>query len=340
MRQLLVGTCHEMGTPSCWRLENGILLIDGLDELAPALSEAMNELLLRNTPVAKRIVLSSRSTHPFDLRYRFIRLSLSRFSAAERDEFFRRWFRGDPEAEQRAVQIIKQHRDVAENTRLPLMATLVAALVENGYYPTTRLEIYQQRLKLLLGDWDRAKGLSRMAIHPRYKLRYLKALATFAQEHRTKFVTRDHASRVFTDSLGRRGHAIGFEQMMTELVRVCGVLIEQSNQLFGFGHLSFQEHLVGEALFENKCTPAQIYDRLDDAWWEEPLMFFAAVKEDLTDLIDYCEQHGTTAAYAGQLKKMMSVAPYTSSIADEVFRVAIEQEELTTRWESVSKNPF
>jgi hypothetical protein len=179
-----------------------------------------------------------------------------------------------------------------------------------------------------------------MAIHPRYKLRYLKALATFAHKHRTKFVTRDHALQVFTDSLGRRGHAIGFEQMMAELVRVSGVLIGLSNQLFGFGHLSFQEHLVGEALFENNCPPVEIYALLNDAWWEEPLVFYAAIKEDLTDLIDYCEQHGTTAAYAGQLKKMMLVAPYTSGIADEVFRVAIEQEELTTRWEAVPKNPL
>ena len=58
-----------------------------------------------------------------------------------------------------------------------------------------------------------------------------------------------------------------------------------------------------------------IADHLGDDWWEESLKFWASLRGDITDLIEACEEEGSTEAYKPQLISLLRIAPYTSEVA-------------------------
>jgi hypothetical protein len=155
--------------------------------------------------VAKSTLVSCRDSYITPLTNNVSTLGLSRFSITGRDGFFERWFKDNPLAFERINQLVRENRDIAENTRLPLIATLVAALIENGYEPTTRTEVYQQRLRLLLGDWDRVKGVVRARIHPKLKRRYLMHVAYRMHKEHKRNIDNDSALQIFASALGAKG---------------------------------------------------------------------------------------------------------------------------------------
>ncbi len=95
------------------------------------------------------------------------------------------------------------------------------------------------------------------------------------------------------------------------MIKGHGLLLKISWDSYTFGHLSFQEHLAGEYLFE-MYSPAAIEDFLGNDWWQEPLIFWASSKGDITELFEICMQTPYYHAHIEQLKKMADCAPYTS----------------------------
>jgi hypothetical protein len=136
-------------------------------------------------------------------------------------------------------------------------------------------------------------------------------------ESHLRDVDMDSALQVFAASLGVRGYRIEFQELIDDLVKIAGVLIRLPSGELTFGHLTYQEHLVGDHLAE-ASSPKDIASLLGDPWWEEPLMFWASRREDITSLIEYCETRGMTNSNVKQLRRLSSAAQYTSQPALEI----------------------
>ena len=138
---------------------------------------------------------------------------------------------------------MEQYGDIDQHTRTPLLATLVAALVENDLRPTSRAEIYRERWRLLLGDWDRVKGVSRAEIPAAVKWRYIKRLAFDVHlaggAGRGRLFKKDDMLQTYSHALGMRGYAIEFDSLVRELVLVAGGIIDENDGNYSYGHLSF-----------------------------------------------------------------------------------------------------
>ena len=299
-------------TPREWSPQNSVVIIDGLDEAPFDLSESIS----RQYKIAKQLVVSVRSSYKTELRCFFPRIELAPFNPKERDLFFKKWFKHDIPKYKAALRLIKNYKDIDRNTHFPLLATLVAALIENGMEPTTKSEIYRHRLRLLLGDWDNAKGVERNEITPHVKMRFLKALAFHAHNTSQRYIVESDLLDVYCTALGAMGYQVTLEELLKELVTANGVLTQEGNTTYTFGHLSFQEHLAGEYIAENLPT-AKIAQLIDSNRWIEALRFYAGIKGDITDLINYFENAGETHLYAKTLSDLASHAPYTTSVALE-----------------------
>src|SRR5262249_12068616 len=146
------------GTPPTWSPRSSIILIDGLDEAPFDLSAHIEDA---RPPKVKQILVAVRSAYQTNLRNVAPSLELAPFAPRERDRFLLRWFADDRHHLEVARRLVRDNKDIAEHTCIPLVATLVASLVENGYQPSTKAEIYDHRLRLLLEDWDRYRGVER-----------------------------------------------------------------------------------------------------------------------------------------------------------------------------------
>lgn len=307
-------------------LGNCVLILDGLDESPFNLSDKIiNEKL-----AVGKIVLSSRSSYITNLRKDFVSIKLAPFTHRERDEFFVNFFRQNTNDIDNVKKLCEKYPDIDYHTRLPLIASITAALLQNGYVPTTRTEIYNFRLDLLLSKWDNIRGVKRIEIdNPSAKKRFLTHLAyhVHISENRRRNIHEKDLLEVYDRSLGKAGYTWDFDTFINDLIKGHGLLFKISWDSYSFGHLSFQEHLVGEYLFET-FSPAAIEQFLGNDWWQEPLIFWSSRKGDITELFEACMENPYYHAHVKQLKKMADCAPYTSPGIFDIFEESGQHDDI------------
>ena len=314
--------CAAKGKPiSC---SETVLIVDALDESAFNVSEKI-EGAGRSFA---NVVVSCRTAYATTLRSLYPMIALSPFNNEEREEFFEKWFSSRPDLLKRARELVTAYKDLDLHTRLPLIATVLVALLENGDEPKTRADIYGMRLELLLSRWDRSRGVKRLAVDkPEPKRRFLRQLAfeLHSSPGRLRLVGTAGLEDVYEASLGKWGYSTSFERVLGDLVEGSGLLIEERKGVYSFGHLSFQEHLAGEHL-ANSSKVEEVAAKYGDDWWREPLNFYACIKGDITELasvlLDENEFPGE------QLAEMISYAPYTSPGLVDSFKAALTEGEL------------
>jgi len=292
-----------------------VLIVDGLDEA----SFDFAQKILSVQENYDNIIVSTRPTYKTDFENYALNISLALFSTTERDLFFKKWFANN-QYNYETIKILLKHEDINYHTRLPLIATITAALIEKGYKPTTRSEIYDNRLDLLLSEWDDFKNLKRYKVNnPKAKRRFLRDLAFSVHNspERNRLFSKSIMNESYFNSLGHWGSKQNFQDIVQDLVNVSGVIIMEFANKYSFGHLSFQEYLVGEYIYENNFSVEEIFELMQNDWWYEPLMFYSSLKGDITELVDYIQEKSLWYENIELLHKMINYAPYTNSGAHE-----------------------
>jgi NACHT domain len=134
-------------TPRSWKLSDSVVLVDGVDEAPFDVTPLIKKLSCQT----QNLLFSARTVHQVDLSGLAPSLEISPFSTNDRDKFFKTWFAGKPDEFETVSGLIKKNQDIDEHTRIPLLATLIAALVENGYRPESKAQIYDERLTSVAG---------------------------------------------------------------------------------------------------------------------------------------------------------------------------------------------
>jgi hypothetical protein len=304
--------------PESWKSEETILLLDGLDEA----SEDISEIIIKNYSKYKNIIVTSRCAYTTPLRKLFPVIKLPAFSKESRNEFFQKWFNNSKEYYKKAIELCTEYPDIDENSRVPLLATIIAVLIENGFRPTNRVEIYEHRLDLLLWKWDHSRGIKRTLIdNVDAKKRFLMNLAFTLHSfpERRRIMKMVEIKEVFEKSLGNFGYQIEFSDLIDDLIINNGVLNKESNNTYSFGHLSFQEHLAGMYLYKN-IEIHNIVKYLESDWWKEPLLFYSLYKSDLTEFVDYVIKHKMIVTNIDLIIEMVKNAQYTSPGAVDILK--------------------
>jgi len=141
---------------------------------------------------------------------------------------------------------------------------------------------------------------------------------------RNRLVDKDKISEVYGEALGRFGYQSVFEDILQDLVVGSGILVSERTGLYSFGHLTFQEHLAGEYLISHAKLD-DVARKLGNDWWREALLFYASLKGDITELIDFCLTGDGFAAHAQQLHELVTHAPYTSVGAVDAIKFELER---------------
>jgi hypothetical protein len=313
----IVRNSSQGGVARKWTFKDSILVLDGLDE-APF---DLTDKIIKGSHRFHKIIVSARTAFKTGVRDRSFNVALALFDKAERNEFFQKWFSGDKSCIKTVKMLISNSPDIDYHTRLPLIATITASLIQRGYAPTTRSEIYDCRLRLLLSQWDRIREIERFLIDdPNAKRRFLRRLAynVHSSAERRRTFNFEDIRKAFTEALGDWGYRHGIRGIMNDLIVASGVIIEERRNVYSFGHLSFQEHLVGEYMIEQHFPPDRLKALMVNDWWREPFLFYASIKGDITDLVEHLSCDAEIFLYVGLLVEMVRYAPYTSAGAGEM----------------------
>tara|TARA_R110002020_G_scaffold37774_3_gene113906 strand:+ start:311 stop:2464 length:2154 start_codon:yes stop_codon:yes gene_type:complete len=139
----------------------GTLILDGLDEVYNTIPNILLEISsLKSKKPNLQLIVSSRDCVSYLKDISFLGITLLPFTKPQLIKFINGWFDDSAQANKLISAIEK--KDIFENIRTPLLATITCSLVEKGIdAPSTENEIYSQRLRLLTGDYDVHKKINR-----------------------------------------------------------------------------------------------------------------------------------------------------------------------------------
>ena len=183
-----------------------------------------------------------------------------------------------------AIQNNERVRELAVN---PLLLTVIALVQRyRAQLPERRTELYEEAIEVLLGKWDEAKGLETRAVMAGRELDagdrrgLLEPAALWMMEQRAREIEAGELRR----QLGQRFHEMCADwrragKAVDEFLRLInersGLLAERGQGVYGFSHLTFQEHLAARAVADRPDYIPYTLARLDDSWWREVVLLEA-----------------------------------------------------------------
>ena len=300
----------DLNPPPNWfaqQLTNGkcIILLDGLDEVAD---------LLQRRKVSAWVDQQIKSYH----RCRFIVtsrpqgyltapvaqanvLEVQPFNAEQVRRFVHAWylenevisFRGLDEgirngAKQKSEDLLRRLKETPSLNALtvnPLLLTMIAMVHRyRGQLPGRRVELYSEICDVLLGHWQKAKGLD-VSLTAAQKRVALQPLAAIMMLRKWRDISTDHAVQMITKPLKRVGYQ-SIPSFLNDVQAGSGLFFEGEIGEWSFAHLTFQEYLAATYFLE-KQSKLDWKTIINESWWHETLLLYAA-QGDATRLVQAC----------------------------------------------------
>lgn len=272
-------------------LETGksLLLMDGFDEIT---FERNREKVIENiyafTEIYRgcKIVVTSRQREPFK---GFTRMEVMEFDNNGIKEFIDNRFGIFNRVKSEAMfKMIINDKGVGTLARNPLMISIMAALydeAEDQEQLPKRADLYQRIIDVMFFKWDVHKK-----INPQFsaekKIFILRKLA-FQDHHRNQRIMtrRDIVEEIDWHSSQLNLKKEEYRPFFEEICRRNCILRQLSTGTYEFIAPCFQEYFAALELKEQEDGIATAIAHLPEARWEGPILFYAGISKDASNLV-------------------------------------------------------
>ncbi|HWK02793.1 MAG TPA: NACHT domain-containing protein [Puia sp.] len=295
------------------RLEKGeaLLLFDGIDEAIARVEHIKKDLLaLADKYPRTQLIITTRPWSAFRHHDSFLAIGLLPFSVEQVDAFFRNWFQDEPQKGKEIIDHLKSNKDLYKIVSTPLVATIFAALkTHGGQLPKDLVDVYAQRLSLLLNDWDDIKGVVRDNFDPKDKFFFLRKLAFRLHNSNSRFLSWEELISDIFSNIGIARSEETAVAFANELIKNNNVIFKDASNEWGLGHLQYQEYLAAVELKENRQL--RKYRLLGNGWWAKVLENYAWLTRDISDILEDAISSKSLDMHFEQLTRLVKFAPNT-----------------------------
>ena len=289
----------------CWRLskveiqlvlERGraLVLLDGLDEVTGKDGKNIAKEIKRFARAYPQVqVIATCRTQSQESRFeRFDYVEVADFNEPQVRAFAEHWFMkvmgdelgGLAKAREFLEQLFfEENKPIRELAITPILLSLTCAVFyQTGKFYSKRSKLYEEGLELLLEQWDKSREIERDEIYRDLSVeRKLELLSYLAVK---KFEQPQYVLFEQTEIEGYIAEFLRIRQresrtVLTAIESQHGLLIERSQKVWSFSHLTFQEYLVA-TWFCEKNRWEKLINYLGDKNWRE---VFLLVFESLLD---------------------------------------------------------
>lgn len=291
----------------------GTLFLDGIDEvikLAPTICNAIREFSNRYSKV--QIIVSSRMSGEYLKDIPFLGVTLLPFTQPQLRRFIELSLGSNPIHAEKAKEIVahlKRHPALARVVRSPLLATILCVLAKkNVPLPDSEIRLYQERMRLLLGHYDRFKGIVRINTPADLLDKVARKIAFYLNCNQSRYAKREDLYAAAHSGLPRELSATSAKLAVDELIDPCNILqVMTGSGDFGFGHLSFQEYFAACELHNNPSI--EITGIITQPNWRGALILLAQLSESLDWLMDRVTQALIVEEAIDNLQAMIAAGP-------------------------------
>lgn len=302
-----------------------LFMLDGLDETEPQLCDKyiipwLAEICDKYPNCSYLISSRPVGYPPGALRpLRFTECDLLDFGDNEIAEYVRHWCtarrlaQNEPKQEARRegtaegetiVNDFKRNPYVRNLAQNPLMLSAICLVnyFERGKLPEDRAVLYKLCVEGLLHHWDQRRGI-RSEFTLEEKLRACREVALAMQADDRAEYEAARVQRIFSVIIADPDRG---EKLLEHIRYRSGLLIERRAGMFAFAHLTFQEYLAAQAIYEGNRMDIDI-NRLakehDDGRWKEVIALYCgdASASDARKMIELLIAQPTTSELSAVL---------------------------------------
>jgi hypothetical protein len=301
-------------------LENGnaLVLLDGVDEAISGRALVHSEIVrLIKQFKDTQFVFSSRGWAALPPGPLYSTAKLLPFTPEQTREFLQKWFEEQPTHAAEIIQHLGENPKLYPVISTPLVATIFAVVkLLGGTLPNSLVELYEERLRLLLHDWDAARGIKRDQFRAQDKRFFLRKLAFQLHQENSRSLPWKDVLKIVYSNIGKIRGADQAEEFAREIVNHNNLLLKDSSGQWGLGHLQYQEHLAAVEARENPAV--NLAEHFFDGWWEGVLSMYAEMTGDIAPLISKVYKGHEGEGFAERpkilnaLRKLIKLAPNTA----------------------------
>ncbi|MFN7256222.1 MAG: NACHT domain-containing protein, partial [Microcystis sp.] len=283
------------------KLEKGelLILLDGLDEVPTAnvynVIEKIQDFVDRH--YKNRFILSCRTAARTHLR-QFTDIEIVEFDDQQIQSFIEHWFSSELDRKNETAKNCwellqkEEYKSAKELAHTPLLLTFLCLVYdENQSFPTNRSRLYQDALRILLEKWSAEKRLpNRGLVYENLSIEQEEILLSeiayqnfvadklFLEKREVVKQIKDHLKQ----NLNAPQHLDG-EKVLKTIEIEQGILVERARDVYSFSHLTLQEYLTAQYIYDNDLIEETVKNYVTETRWQEVFLLVAGLMRGKAD---------------------------------------------------------
>ena len=283
------------------KLEKGelLILLDGLDEVPTAnvynVIEKIQDFVDRHHK--NRFILSCRTAARTHLR-QFTDIEIVEFDDQQIQSFIEHWFSSELDRKNETAKNCwellqkEEYKSAKELAHTPLLLTFLCLVYdENQSFPTNRSRLYQDALRILLEKWSAEKRLpNRGLVYENLSIEQEEILLSeiayqnfvadklFLEKREIVKQIKDHLKQ----NLNAPQHLDG-EKVLKTIEIEQGILVERARDIYSFSHLTLQEYLTAQYIYDNDLIEEAVKNYVTETRWQEVFLLVAGLMRGKAD---------------------------------------------------------
>ncbi|MDJ0526998.1 MAG: NACHT domain-containing protein, partial [Microcystis sp. M53600_WE12] len=172
-----------------------------------------------------------------------------------------------------------------------LLTFLCLVYDENQSFPTNRSRLYQDALRILLEKWSAEKRLpNRGLVYENLSIEQEEILLSeiayqnfvadklFLEKREVVKQIKDHLKQ----NLNAPQHLDG-EKVLKTIEIEQGILVERARDVYSFSHLTLQEYLTAQYIYDNDLIEETVKNHITETRWQEVFLLVAGLMRGKAD---------------------------------------------------------
>lgn len=320
----LLGICEKEELEKILSCGKALILLDGLDEVVPAkkakqLAKYIQYFANSSRYYQNKFIISCRIAAQEYRFEKFDYIEVADFNEVQVKNFVENWFvavdskspeNGMANAQQFLEKIqLPENKQIQELAVTPILLNLACVVFQDRLdFPSKRYKLYEEGLDILLGKWDKNRGIKRDEVYKNLSVLHKKELLTqvaaatfetgdyFFESEKVQKLIAEYLHSFSDSNQDKIQLQLDSEAVLNSLEAQHGLLIERANKIYSFSHLTFHEYFTAKKIIASSDSFIKSVNHAPENRWRDIFLlvvdmlknadkFLLLMKEEMDNLL-------------------------------------------------------